>query len=68
MRRYRRDLADHDVGRGTGDVRQIVVLGDPIARIAEPVGKRARSSELRSATEPGVTVVTGDRSRTEIWA
>ena len=39
VRRRGRDLADHDLGRGTGDVREIVMLGDPIARVAEPVRK-----------------------------
>ena len=33
------DLSDHDVGRGTGDRRQIVVLGHPIAHIAQAVGE-----------------------------
>ena len=32
------DLADHDVGRGARDVRQIVMLGDPIARVAQRIG------------------------------
>ena len=35
----RRNLPDHDFGRGTGDVREIMVLGDPVALVAEPVGK-----------------------------
>ena len=35
----RRDLPDHDFGRGAGDVRQIVVLGDPVALVAETVGE-----------------------------
>ena len=39
MRRRRRDLADHDFGRGAGDVRKIVVFRDPVALVAEPVGK-----------------------------
>ena len=39
VRRDRRDLPDHDVGRGAGDVREIVVLGDPVALVAEPVGE-----------------------------
>ena len=33
-----RDLADHDIGRRARDRRQVVVLGEPVARIAEPVG------------------------------
>ena len=38
--RRRRDLADHDLGRGTGDRRQIVMLRHPIAGVAEPFGMR----------------------------
>ncbi len=39
MRGDRGDLPDHDFGCGTGDVRQIVMLGNPVALVAEPVGK-----------------------------
>ena len=39
VRRHRRDLADHDFRRGAGDVRKIMVLGDPVALVAEPVGE-----------------------------
>ena len=37
--RCRRDPSDHDLGRGAGDARQIMMLGEPIALVAEPVGK-----------------------------
>ena len=33
-RRDRGDLPDHDVGRGACDRRQVVMLGDPIARVS----------------------------------
>jgi hypothetical protein len=36
---FRRDLPDHDLGGGAGNRGEVVVLGKPIARIAEPVGK-----------------------------
>jgi CubicO group peptidase (beta-lactamase class C family) len=36
--RRRRDLPDQDVGRGNRDRGQIVMLGDPVADIAEPIG------------------------------
>jgi hypothetical protein len=35
----RRDLPDHDVGRGTRDRGQVVVLGDLVAREAKLVGE-----------------------------
>ena len=35
----RGDLPDHDVGRGACDRRQVMVLGDPVARVAEKVGE-----------------------------
>ena len=35
--RHRRDLPDHQVGRGARDRGQIVVLGKPVADIAEPI-------------------------------
>src|SRR5829696_2804283 len=37
--RHGRDLPDHDLGRGARDGGQVVVLGDPVARIAEAVGE-----------------------------
>ena len=39
-RGHRRDLADHDVGRGACDIREVMVLGDPIARDSRD-GRRA---------------------------
>ena len=36
--RHRGDLPDHDVGRRARDRREIVVLGHPVAGIAERVG------------------------------
>ena len=41
------------------------MLGEPVAGVAEPVGEPRRSSELCKAADPGVAVVTGDKSRTE---
>ena len=38
-RRHRSDLPDHEVGRRARDRRQVVMLGKPVTRIAEPVGK-----------------------------
>src|SRR5260221_11639867 len=35
----RRDLPDHDLGCGTRDRRQVVMFGDPIARVAKAVGE-----------------------------
>src|SRR5678816_728251 len=35
--RDRRHLSDHDVGRRARDVRQVMVLGEPQPRVAEPV-------------------------------
>jgi hypothetical protein len=37
--RHGRDLADHDLGRRARDRGQVVMLRDPIARVAEPVGE-----------------------------
>jgi hypothetical protein len=33
-----RNLPDHDLGRRARDVRQVVMLGDPIARVAQRIG------------------------------
>ncbi|MGY3424904.1 hypothetical protein ACVWZW_005379 [Bradyrhizobium sp. F1.13.4] len=35
--RHRRDLPDHHVGRWTRDRGEVVMLGEPVADIAEPV-------------------------------
>ena len=37
--RRRRDLPDHDLGRGAGDAREVVMLGEPIALVAESIGE-----------------------------
>ena len=39
MRRNGGDLPDHDIGGGTGDRRQIMMLGHPVAQIAQGVGE-----------------------------
>ena len=36
--RHRRDLPDHEVGRGARDRSEIVMLGEPVADIAERIG------------------------------
>jgi hypothetical protein len=36
--RRRRNLSDHDIGRGTRYVREIMVFSEPVAAIAERVG------------------------------
>ena len=35
---HARDVPDHDLRRGAGYARQVVVLGQPVALVAEPVG------------------------------
>ena len=35
----RRHLPDHDVGRGACNIREVVVFGEPVTVVAEPVGK-----------------------------
>ena len=39
VRRRRRDLPDHDFRRRTGDAREVMMFREPVARIAEAVGK-----------------------------
>ena len=39
VRRRRRDLPDHDFWRRTGDAREVMMFREPVARIAEAVGK-----------------------------
>ena len=53
VRGHGRDLTDHDLGRGAGDIGKIMMLGDPIALVAEPVG------ELRQIER----IAQGDRTR-----
>ena len=36
--RHRRDLPDHQVGRGARDRGEVVMLGEPVADIAKPIG------------------------------
>ena len=54
---HRGDLADHDVGRGACDIREVVVLGEPVARVAEPVGEARKveriAKRLRGRTAGG---------------
>ena len=45
----RGDLPDHDVGGGTRDRRQIVVLGHPVARIAQAVGEPRQIERIAQA-------------------
>ena len=35
--RHRRDLPDHQIGRGARDRSEVVVLGEPVPDIAEPI-------------------------------
>ena len=63
--RHRRDLPDHDVGRRACDRRQVVMLGDPIAHVAEAVGEAREVQTLLSAAAPDEPDETGDRSSTE---
>ena len=64
MRRRGCDLPDHDFRRWTGDARQIVVLGEPVARVAEAIRQPRQVHELRKAADPGVAVVRAtDRER-----
>ena len=37
--RHAGDVADHDFRRGAGDQRRVVMLGQPVARVAELVGE-----------------------------
>ncbi len=37
--RHARELSDQDLGRGAGDAREVVVLGQPVALVAELVGE-----------------------------
>ena len=52
--RDRCDLADHDVGRGTRDVRHVVVLGDPVAGEAEVVGVAREVDAVAQRLRAGV--------------
>ena len=61
----RRDLPDHDVGRRARDVRHVVMLGDPVAGVAQPVGEAGEIDAVAQRLRAGVAVVTGERSRTE---
>ena len=62
LRRYR-DLPDHDVGRGARNRRKIVMLGDPIARVTEPVGDAGKID--RVAQRDGAGGTGGDRRKIE---
>ncbi len=44
----RRDLADHDFRRGTSDIGQIVMLGNPVALVTKPVRK---AREIKRVTQ-----------------
>ncbi len=60
------DMADDDGGRGAGDARHVVMLGEPVAVVAEPLGMAGEIERVPQAI--GVTVLpsgTGERSRTE---
>ena len=59
----RRDLPDHDVGRGTRDRRQVVVLGDPIAGEAQAVGEPRQVERI--AQRNGAGRPCGDRRQIE---
>ena len=58
-----RDLADHDVGRGAGDRRQVVMLGHPVAGEAEPLGELREVDRVAQRRRAGRTG--GDRREIE---
>jgi hypothetical protein len=39
---HARDVPDHDLRRGAGDARQVVMLGQPVPLVAEPVGEPSK--------------------------
>ena len=59
----RRDLADHDVGRGACDRRQGVMLGDPVARVAEAGGELREIEAV--AQRGGARMAGGDGGQVE---
>ncbi len=59
------NVADHHFGHGAGDQRRIVMLGQPVARVAQLIGERARSSVLRSASALVEPEGTGETSNTD---
>jgi hypothetical protein len=58
--RHGRDLADHDVGRGARDGGQIMMLGDPIAGVAEAIGE---PGEIEAVAQRGGTGAAGGHRR-----
>ena len=59
----RGDLPDHDVGRRARDRRQVMVLGHPIAREAEPVGEAGEVDRIAQRYRAGGAG--GDRRKIE---
>ena len=41
------DVLDHDLGRGTGQAGRVVMLGEPVAVVAQPVGKLGETDGSR---------------------
>jgi hypothetical protein len=58
-----RDVPDHDLRRGAGDAGQVVVLGEPVSLVAEPVGEL--SQVKRVAKRPGAVRARADRRDVE---
>jgi hypothetical protein len=58
-----RDVPDHDLRRGAGDAGQVVVLGEPVTLVAEPVGEP--SQVKRVAKRPGAVRARADRRDVE---
>jgi hypothetical protein len=65
MARDRGDLPDHQVRRGARDRRQIVMFGQPVAEIAEPVDMARQIDAVAQMAAGRVPVVTTERPRTE---
>jgi hypothetical protein len=55
--RTRRNLADHDLGTGTGKAGQAVMLGNPVALIAQRFGRLGQGDRFaqRVSSSPALT-------------
>src|SRR5918998_1791233 len=58
-----RDVPDHDLRRRAGDARQVVVLGEPVPPVAEPVDELGQIE--RVAERPGAVRARADRRDVE---
>ena len=61
--RRRRDLPDHDLRRGTGDAREVMMLGEPIALVAKSVRKPRQIERIAERHRPGR--ISGDGRQVE---